>query len=60
MLDVRPSAWVPPGVRVKFSEKKEGTFGSLVAGSTGRKRIRWSRFWGGILGASSTFVQVVG
>lgn len=47
MLDVRPSAWVPPGVRVKFFVKKEGGLGREVEGSTGRKRIRWSRAWVG-------------
>lgn len=44
-MDVRPSACVPPGVRVKLFEKREGTLGRLVIGSMGRKRIRWSRVW---------------
>lgn len=42
MLEVMLSAWTPPGVRVKFFVKKEGTEGREVVGLRGRKRIRWS------------------
>ncbi len=43
MLEVMLSAWTPPGVRVKFCVKKDGTLGREVVGLRGRKRIRWSR-----------------
>jgi hypothetical protein len=42
VLEVRRSAWMPPGVRVKFSDRNEGMSGESVEGSWGRKRIRWS------------------
>jgi hypothetical protein len=42
ILDVRPSACVPPGVSVKFSLMNEGILGRCVSGSAGRKRMRWS------------------
>lgn len=44
MFVVRLSAWVPPGVRVKFLAREEGMSG--VYGGKGvldRKRMRWSR-----------------
>lgn len=43
VLDVNPSACVPPGVSVKISDTKSGISGRLVEGEAGRKRIRWSR-----------------
>lgn len=50
VLDVRPSAWMPPGVRVKFSLMQGETLGRLVSGSAGRKRMRWSRALEGVGG----------
>ena len=47
MLEVAPSAWWPPGVRVKDEVREEGIWGRVVVGSRGRKRMRWSRDWGG-------------
>lgn len=61
MLEVRLSACVPPGVRVKFLVMGEGRWGYLVVGSTGRKRIRWSRAWvGGIVVVGVWLVGVLG
>lgn len=52
LLDVRPSACVPPGVRVKLSLMNEGILGRFAAGSAGRKRMRWSRaLCGSLVGA---------
>ena len=47
---VSPSAWWPPGVRVKLLVRKAGRCGRVVVGEWGRKRIRWSRDWGGMVG----------
>lgn len=52
MLDVRLSAWVPPGVRVKALDIEDGIEG-VGDGDVdrGRRRIIWSSFGscGGIL-----------
>ena len=47
MLEVAPSAWWPPGVSVKDEAREEGIWGRVVAGSRGRKRMRWSSDWVG-------------
>lgn len=47
VLEVAPSAWWPPGVRVKDEVREEGIWGRVVIGLRGRKRMRWSSDCGG-------------
>lgn len=39
---------VAAGVRVKLRVRKAGRCGRVVVEERGRKRIRWSRDWGGM------------